>query len=346
VGAIIDKLAEFAFPITIVFVVGAGFVGSLISGRARDRCLKGFHGFFVTLETSRGKKVWGRLHVSPTGLELSYLDDYYDGDHIETSFILYKEEFPGKLFLLSRNYDDLSEQEQKKRLAILDKSYKPSFFRRTRRRLTNTVSTVKDSLTKALNMLLGQAKKRGGMAGAVLSTQEKEASVLGHMVVGYVGTSYEPLLERRVGSKIVVEITRGDETTEHVGVLKEYSSDFLEIMDIVFTDRDVVRVEQGKTVERQRGVICSLDAGTLKVRNEGTAPFTVDKIVASDEIPAGVELGPGEEHQWALSSADQPVEVDYVSERHADIVVPRAHAIVRHQSERVESLQLGKLLNR
>jgi len=46
------------------------------------------------------------------------------------------------------------------------------------------------------------------------------------------GTSFEPLLERYIGRKVVLEMMKGDKIFEYCGVLKEYTAEFIEIMDV------------------------------------------------------------------------------------------------------------------
>ena len=50
--------------------------------------------------------------------------------------------------------------------------------------------------------------------------------------MGSVGTSYEPLLERYIGRKVVLVLIKGDKIFEHSGVLKDYTAEFIEIMDV------------------------------------------------------------------------------------------------------------------
>ena len=50
-----------------------------------------------------------------------------------------------------------------------------------------------------------------------------------------VATAYEPLLERHIGRKVVIEQVKGDKVIELVGVLKDYTADFIEVMDIDYT---------------------------------------------------------------------------------------------------------------
>lgn len=80
-------------------------------------------------------------------------------------------------------------------------------------------------------MLISQAKK-AAPAGAVLTSQEKYVSQMKQELMGSVGTSFEPLLERYIGRRVVVELVKGDKIFEYPGVLKEYTAEFIEIMDV------------------------------------------------------------------------------------------------------------------
>jgi hypothetical protein len=40
------------------------------------------------------------------------------------------------------------------------------------------------------------------------------------------------LLERYIGHKVVLEMVKGDRILEYCGVLKEYTAEFIEIMDV------------------------------------------------------------------------------------------------------------------
>jgi hypothetical protein len=51
------------------------------------------------------------------------------------------------------------------------------------------------------------------------------------------GTSFEPLLERYIGHKVVLELAKGDKIFEYCGVLKEYTAEFIEIMDVNYASK-------------------------------------------------------------------------------------------------------------
>ena len=52
------------------------------------------------------------------------------------------------------------------------------------------------------------------------------------------GTSYEPLLEKYIGHKVVLEMIAGDKICKYRGVLKDYTAEFIEIMDVDYTPKE------------------------------------------------------------------------------------------------------------
>ncbi|MFB0555703.1 MAG: hypothetical protein ACETWQ_20550 [Phycisphaerae bacterium] len=217
--------------ITIIFIVLATAVGAFIRKRSRDKCLKDFSQNMVTLEETSGKAIWGKLRVENTGLEFVYPERHKDEEgHDETSYILYKYEYPN-IAALIRFHDELSESNKKQREKELKRTYHPTILRRLKRKIKNVFKTVRDSVMEIVNLLISQAKK-ATPAGAVLSSQDKYVSQMKQELMGSVGTSYEPLLERYIGHKVVLEMIKGDKMFEHCGVLKEYTAEFVEVMDV------------------------------------------------------------------------------------------------------------------
>ncbi len=217
--------------LTIIFIVLATLVAAFVRRVTRDKCLKDFQGNMITLERDDGKIAWGRLAVENTGLELLYPSTHQDSDgHIEKSYILYKYEFP-HILILARYHHQLSEKNKKKRQTQLKKTYHPGFFRRTKRKIKNFFKTIRDSVMEVINILISQAKKVSP-AGQVIASQDKYVSRMKTDLVGTVGTSFEPLLEKYVGHKVVLEMVRADTVVEYCGVLKDYTADFIEMMDV------------------------------------------------------------------------------------------------------------------
>lgn len=223
-----------ALTITIVFIILSTFVAAFIRGRKRDKCLRDFANYVVTLQDTSGKAIWGALTVENTGLELVYPTRHEDADgHIEASFILYKYEY-GSIQALIRFHDQLTEKTAKKRLKDLKKTYHPGTLRRLRRKILNIFKTIRDSVMEVVNVLISHARK-ATPAGGVLTSQDKYVSQIKQELAGSVGTSYEPLLERYIGNLVVTELIRDDKIIEYSGVLKDYTADFIEMMDVQYS---------------------------------------------------------------------------------------------------------------
>ena len=222
---------ESATAITILFIILAAGIGAFVRKRSRDKCLRDFEQNMVTLEQKSGKNIWGKLRVENTGLEFVYPEKHEDEEgHDETSYILYKYEYPD-ITAVIRFHDELSEQNKKARERELKRTYHPGPWRRLKRRILNVFRTVRDSIVEIINLLISQAKK-ATPAGKVLTSQDKYVSQMKQELIASAGTSFEPLLERYIGHKVVLEMAKGDKIFEYCGVLKEYTAEFIEIMDV------------------------------------------------------------------------------------------------------------------
>jgi hypothetical protein len=222
---------DMATAITIVFIIMAAGLGAFIRKRSRDKCLRDFENNMVTLENTAGKIIWGKLRVENTGLEFVYPQKQKDKDgHEEASYILYKYEYPN-IGAVIRFHDELSERNKKAREKELKRTYHPGPWRREKRRIMNVFRTVRDSVVEIVNLLISQAKK-ATPAGKVLTSQDKYVSQMKQELMGSVGASFEPLLERYIGHKVVLEMIKGDKIFEYCGVLKEYTAEFVEIMNV------------------------------------------------------------------------------------------------------------------
>ena len=227
--------------ITILFILGVSLLVMILNRRMRDRCLKDFDGFLSTMVDNNGKRLWGRLKVYTTGLEFVYRNEHVDKEgHIETSSILYKQEFTS-LFLVIRFHDELSEKNQARRIRQLNKSLHPKLHRRFVRSTRNLMVNLKDALTDITSAVVSSISS-ANPAAKVFTGQQRQLTKAQTELVGYAGTAYDPILERHIGSQVVIEITNPSNIVEeHVGILKEYSADFLEVMGIKYKDEDVIR---------------------------------------------------------------------------------------------------------
>ncbi len=75
-------------------------------------------------------------------------------------------------------------------------------------------------------------------------------------LMGSVGTSFEPLLEKYIGHIVVLEMIKGDEVVELVGVLREYTAEFVELMDVEYKAGEGLAVRKADVViGRKVGIV-------------------------------------------------------------------------------------------
>ena len=168
-----------------------------------------FEGFFQLFGNARKNVSRNRLRSIDGGKYRSGIDlpnGSEENGYQETSYILYKYEYP-EIQTLIRYHDTLSENNKKAREKELKRTYHPNIARRFHRNTQNMFKTVKDSLMEIANMFLGLAKK-GMRGGAILISQGKHVSRMKQEVAESVGTSYEPLLERYIGRRVILMSSR------------------------------------------------------------------------------------------------------------------------------------------
>lgn len=244
-----------AFAITIIFIVATTLVAAFVRGRSKDRCLKDFSGSLVTLQDRANKLIWGNLRVESTGLELVYANSHKDTQgHEETSYIIYKQEYP-TIKALIRYYDKLEDEAKKERERELEKTYRPSALRRLHRKFRNFLNTFRNSVIEIVNLFVGQVKKTG-TGGRILAGQDKHLSQVQQELTPASGTAYEPLLERHIGKKVVLEIIEDKKIIEYPCILKEYTAEFIEVMDVDYRTKEGDMLERADlAVPRKYGLI-------------------------------------------------------------------------------------------
>lgn len=230
-----------ALLLTIIFIIVSTIVSAFISSRRRDRCLASFRGFMVTLLEKSGKRVWGHLAIEASGLELLYSEGHAGQDHIETSYILFKEEYDS-IYLLLRFHSELSNENKRRRIKEVKKAYHPWPLRLLARKARNIANTCKDSIFEVLGLAMTRAKT-ANPALATLASQQKSVKRVEKGVVDYLGRAYDSILEKHIGKWVVLEIiTIDEEVQEYVGIFKDYSRQFLQVMDVSYPDGDETRL--------------------------------------------------------------------------------------------------------
>jgi hypothetical protein len=329
----LSSILNNALYVTILVILISSVVGFYAKAKSRDRCLRDLHGFRTTVETKEGEVAWGTLRVYGSGIELLYASTYQDVQgHVENSYILYASEL-ANLKAIYRFYDHQSEENRRRRERDIRHTYQPSLFKRLARALRNLFSAFKDAIVQTLNTILGyRAAQRP--ENLVLS-QYKELTASGaQWLSGAVGNAYEPILERHIGQYVVLEILRGSKVEEEHGILKEYSANYIELLN--------VKLEVPLRIYLQdRPSSAPSPVHVERVGNAMRVTHDLDRQV-------DVKVGPGQSADVELlekemQATDALIELQFGVRCLADLIVPRTISVVRHAGERKE-ISLDALL--
>ena len=222
-------ILENALLLTLLFIFGGAFLAAFLRSRAKDRCLKHFHGYRVNIEKN-DKRTWGKLEVHSAGLELIYDSPHDDDDgHQEFSSVFFQNDL-GDLTAIYRFKDELTEEAQRQREREVTNSWNPGLFQRWSRHCWNVLSMFRDACIEAMGAVVSQVRKSSG--GAVMTQQGGRIEGAGKTLIqDAANNAYEPILERQIGKRVVVEYRKSD-PVEVVGILREYSDLYLELLDV------------------------------------------------------------------------------------------------------------------
>jgi hypothetical protein len=333
---------DLSFFISIGLVFFLALVGAYLRSMVRDRCLKSWDGFHVTVERADGKVIWGVMHLEPTGMELSYLDTIQDEKHIESSFLIYNSEYKN-IQAIYRYADKLSDWGKKQRARDVETSFHPGPMRRLGRKARNFLSTATDSLNEVVGVVLGRVQKSGSRY-----LTDKDTATLGKLsgqVIGQAGSMYDPLLERYIGNRVVLELAEGNEVHEHVGIFKNYSADFIEVLEVQYPQRQALALSAEGTFQSERFVVFK-SSGALEVSNHDGWPILVISLKDGDrEEPINAVVDTGETivlHPQLESLSSPHLLVQAVQE--LDMIAPRSRCVVRHRAESVQPEKLADLV--
>ena len=319
--------------VTILLLLLLATVIAVVQSRHRDKCLKDFDRFHVTLAEKGGDLSWGQTSIYPSGLEVHYQEPILAPEgHEERSFLFYKDQYAA-IEALYRYTESLSSKEKERRRTHIEQTVHPTPLRRLRRRLRNWINMVRDALVQSSALLIGAAKTRAP-GSAVLSTQEQQLKSLSNEIIGHAGNAFDPLLEDHLFQEVVLEVTHDGRTRSYSGWLKDYTSQFIEIVDARVNSSEPAPVKPYAIGEAPiEGLSIRMQNGQLHISNTGERMLYIDRLTA----------GPWMRHMGAILpptyTANLPLPKDVDTEQlrmhigtagRVDLVVPRTHAIVRH----------------
>ena len=359
--------AATVFYITLLIIFLTGIVTTVVTKWARDKCLKYFHGFHVTLERARGQTTWGLVKIFATGVEITYDHPYVDAHGLKkTSYMLYGPDFEQQLLALFRYHHELDDAQQKRRDAQIRSTFNPGPLKRMWRSVRNFVNTLRDAFNAAIGAVVSQYQ-HANPSSAVLSTQGGNVTQIGQTLLGkFAGNAYEPLLEQYIGRAVMVDcvdpINPNNAIVEYTGYLVDYTAQFLAVFNVQHSTGErfevtLPDVEQGPPLpplpsppppgvpipplpppeKIENEVAVRVDGLRFKVQNTRHDPVIVLRLEREGYEPVkfGNVIPP-------MATFDLPARdarggrLVLECVRMLDLVTPRKFATIRHGGELVE----------
>jgi len=303
------------FYITLIFVFGAALISFVIQRWALDRCLKHFAKFRVSIEQEGEDPVWGELNVYPGGIEIIYSESRADDSgHTETSYIVFEEQME-KVLAIERYHEELDEEDKKLRLKDVNSLKSRSFFKKLARGLRNLSNAFKDAISQSMGLVVAQT--RGKASSSLAKSQDAGIKKIGDEALGAVSNRFEPILERYIGCKVIVEAKNGDETSRHEGILKEYSSNWIELLEctekhetyFLISDSERLRLNRDIdfflkwTPERKKGRRKFKSLFDCRIQNFGDKPIRICRLEKGDyEHQLDIEILPGNDAEFQVKN--------------------------------------------
>ena len=326
--------------LTVLVILAVATLLALVRARRRDRCLKAFDRFPITLATHNQYMTWGKARIHSTGMELTYPSPVVAAEgHLERSLIYYREQY-ADLHALYRCPEGLTEEDRVRRETLIEQTMHPGILRRLWRWIRNWMGMVRDALLQSVGMIVGVAKARAP-AGALIGRHDQQVQSISTEVIQHTGNSFDPLLEQHLFSQVVVQVTGPEGTRRsYCGWLKDYTSDFIEILDAYANTYraealalEPYRVNDKRLPNQQ----ISIADGRLQLKNSGTRMFYVQRITRSEDWshPIDAVLPPGFRIAITLppglrNSTGRGIRVWMGTIDRVDMVMPRQRARVLH----------------
>ncbi len=359
--------------ISILLVFLGALLGGYLQRRKKDRVLKDLHNFHITVRRKGTDSVWGKAIIYANAVELVFTRPYTnDHDNTIVSYIMFSDKLT-QLLALYRYHDELTPENQRKRLVEVDRVINRSWSAIVLRQSINFINTFRDAINESMGLLMSRMKGASGSA-SILGSQDARLKKIGTQAVGMVGNSWDPVFERYIGRKVVVELRPEDgEIEEYSGLLKEYSQNWLSLFDCRKHEQTILPLDDVERLTMQRLLDFSIIyrvATTkskkivldLEVTNKSDQDIAFSSIHAKDyKRSLRKKLAPGETKKWtirnlpkhlaqAIGTEKLPLVCDMAAAetqlpalsltfslvRQVDVILPRSFATLRHAGEYLE----------
>ena len=218
-----------SFLLSIIIISATGVIGAFIKGRQKDRCLKYFQGLHSHIIRIDKKDCWGIFNIESNCIEVQFTKKHPKNingiDYNKSNFILYKNEF-NSISRLMHFADQINEVEQLQRKKKLLKLVNPNFFKRLGRKIVIFFNIVKDVLLEVAGTIMKKAKMSDSNKDKLIGSFKDNS------LNNYAGESHQPIWENYIGKLVILEQIIDDKKQEYVGVLKEYSANYILLFDV------------------------------------------------------------------------------------------------------------------
>tara|TARA_Y100000589_G_scaffold331525_1_gene385460 strand:- start:1497 stop:2258 length:762 start_codon:yes stop_codon:yes gene_type:complete len=229
---------SFLFSLIIISVTGV--VGAFIKGSKKDRCLRIFQSRKCHLYLSNSEVIWGKMYITSNAIELQFTDihkkTFNDIDYNKVNYILYKTEFVEIEKIVSFvNCDDINNIKSESRELELKKLLNPNIFVKLLRKIVIFFNIVKDAIFDIAGNVMSKSKISSSNKDKILGSFKDNS------LNDFSGESHQPVWEKYIGKNVIVEQVLNETKTEYIGVLKEYSANYILIYDTNFKNKDIIQ---------------------------------------------------------------------------------------------------------
>jgi hypothetical protein len=261
-------MAEHTFLFSMILVTTLTIFSTIMATLGRDNLLKSLAGQFVTIELKTNARYRGRLRVESAGVEV--VAEKADEGPEKVSYLLRSDEYKN-VHAFVRYHDFLTDREKEARTNEVDKVYHPSIGMRLRRRLRNIVNEMKRVASEAFKIVFGKVKDSFNITGGGQYSADVEKA--GQEAITYATqATYDALIDKLIGTRVVAWVNN-DPKREDIGVLKDYTSQFIELLDVDYKNDWTITMDRGHSVKHERGLILTKDGTDIVIQSK--CPFNV-----------------------------------------------------------------------
>ncbi|GEM_PF-595716 len=268
----------------------------------------------------------------------------------------------GNIFGIYRFKDLLSEEERRKIWKELSVAYDPPLHIRASRKLSNSLSYVKDRVGNYFSsstQMLQSTLMATSIPGAPIQTATLGADISKRLqdaqtkILGTLGTEYDGLLENAIGRLVTVEVKDVEgEWKKYQGVLVEYSKKYILVYDVDYRVQMITKFKGNEEIsgfpkpyfniyglhmkwEKNLEATYNPQERIITFKNISQYPLKIENIQITiqtsegdklQDIAVGTVLFPGEQITAKLPDNMKGDEytVYYEISREADIIWPRS----------------------